>query len=192
MMGAAILTVLSGLGLYWRDSAGFVGTWVRSGTALVFSLGALLGLGAVGLGMGVAAPVGKRLGVLAAAVQAEGGPTADEAAEMQRLQPRLARRPVACLNTYLRAIYHEAAPRGYRFDRRKLGRTPGHHQIAVTTGQLAFEWCHLKRKLRARSPAAYRALRSERGPAAHPLFIVADGPVSAWERAAGRRRQPSD
>jgi hypothetical protein len=40
--------------------------------------------------MGVAAPVGKRLGVLAAAVQAEGGPTADEAAEMQRLQPRLA------------------------------------------------------------------------------------------------------
>jgi hypothetical protein len=90
MMGAAILTVLSGLGLYWRDSAGFVGTWVRSGTGLVFSLGALLGLGAVGLGMGVAAPVGKRLGVLAAAVQAEGGPTADEAAEMQRLQPRLA------------------------------------------------------------------------------------------------------
>jgi uncharacterized membrane protein len=55
MMGAAILTVLSGLGLYRRDSAGFVGTWVRSGTGLVFSLGALLGLGAVGLGMGVAA-----------------------------------------------------------------------------------------------------------------------------------------
>jgi hypothetical protein len=114
-----------------------------------------------------------------------------------RQHPQLARfrserRPVACLNTYLRAIYHEAARRGYRFDRRKLGRAPGHHQIAVTTGQLAFEWCHLKRKLRARSPAAYRALRSERGPAAHPLFIVADGPVSAWERAAGRRRQPSD
>ena len=114
-----------------------------------------------------------------------------------RRHPQLARfrsepRPVTCLNAYLRAIYDEAGRRGYRFDRGKLGRAPGRHRIAATTGQLAFEWRHLKRKLRARSPAAYRALRSERGPAAHPLFIVADAPVSAWERPAGRKRQPSD
>jgi uncharacterized membrane protein len=91
MMVVAILTVLSGLALYWRDSGGFHGAWMQTGTGIVFSLGALLGLASVALGMAVSSPVGRRLGVLAAAAQAKGGPpSAEEAAEMQRLQARLA------------------------------------------------------------------------------------------------------
>lgn len=91
MMAVAILTVLSGLALYWRDSAGFHGAWMQTGTGIVFSLGALLGLPSVAVGMAVNSPVSRRLGVLAAAAQAKGGPpSAEEAAEMQRLQTRLA------------------------------------------------------------------------------------------------------
>jgi uncharacterized membrane protein len=91
MMVVAILTVLSGLALYWRDSAGFHGAWMQTGTGIVFSFGALLGLASVAVGMAVSSPVGRRLGLLAAAAQAKGGPpSAEEAAEMQRLQARLA------------------------------------------------------------------------------------------------------
>ena len=91
MMAVAILTVLSGLALYWRDSAGFNGAWMQTGTGIVFSLGALLGLASVAVGMAVNSPVSRRLGVLAAAAQAKGGPpSAKEAAEMQRLQTRMA------------------------------------------------------------------------------------------------------
>jgi len=114
-----------------------------------------------------------------------------------RQHPQLARfrserRPVACLNAYLRAIYNEATRRGYRFDRSELGPAPRNYRIATTSGQLAFEWRHLKRKLRTRSPATYRLLRGETGPAAHPLFFITDGPVCAWERPAGRRLRQND
>jgi Pyrimidine dimer DNA glycosylase len=63
-----------------------------------------------------------------------------------RRHPQLARfrsepRPVACLNAYLRAIYQEAARRGYRFDRRKLGRATGpHHPLFVITAGLVSTW----------------------------------------------------
>jgi hypothetical protein len=90
MMGAAVLTVLSGLGLYWRNSGGLQPAWLHSGTGLVFGLGGLLGLAALGVGMGVSAPVGRRMGALSAGIQARGGPPSpDEAGEMQRLQARM-------------------------------------------------------------------------------------------------------
>jgi hypothetical protein len=114
-----------------------------------------------------------------------------------RWHPQLVRfrsepRPLACLNAYLRAIYQEAARRGYRFDRRKLGRATGPHRMVATSGQLAFEWRHLKRKLRARSPTAYRAVRSESKPDPHPLFVISAGPVSTWERTRARKRKQAD
>lgn len=90
LMAAAILTVLSGIALFWRDSGGFQGIWMRSGTGAMFGLGGLLGLVSAAIGSGVTAPIGRRLGVIAAGAQARGGPSAEEAAEMQRLQARLA------------------------------------------------------------------------------------------------------
>jgi len=89
LMGATILTILSGIGLYWRDSAG--GAWSRSGPGFVFGLGGVLGILGAGIGMAVNSPAGKRLGALGAAAQARGGPPSpDELAEIQRLQARLA------------------------------------------------------------------------------------------------------
>jgi hypothetical protein len=88
LMGATILTILSGIGLYWRDSAG--GAWTRSGPGFVFGLGGVLGIVGAGIGMAVNSPR-ESGGALGAAAQARGGPPSpDELAEMQRLQARLA------------------------------------------------------------------------------------------------------
>jgi len=90
MMAGAILTILSGLGLYWNDSNGFQSDWMRSGTGATFGIGAVLAIVAVMVGKAVNSPAGPRMGALAAAVRARGGPpTPAEAAEMERLQARL-------------------------------------------------------------------------------------------------------
>jgi hypothetical protein len=81
--------------------------------------------------------------------------------------------------SYLGGIADEADRRGYSFDRTKIAGAGECTQIAVTTGQLLFEWEHLCAKLRARSPDSLQDILS---PLPHPLFVVIDGPVEPWER----------
>ena len=106
-----------------------------------------------------------------------------------RSHPQLTRfrdhpQPIRGLNSYLAAVYDEALRRGYRFDRRKLGRERSLHRIPETTGQLAFEWDHLLKKLQQSEPGRFAELSSVTRPAAHPLFRIVPGPVRAWERGA--------
>ena len=103
-----------------------------------------------------------------------------------RRHPQLARfrrcaDPVAALDAYLWAVADEAAARGYRVDARKLG-PRRRRRLRVTAGQIAHEWRHLARKLRARAPARLRALRG-RPPRPHPLFRIVSGPPASWERS---------
>ncbi|MEO8227818.1 MAG: hypothetical protein ABI637_10310 [Gemmatimonadota bacterium] len=92
MLTTSLLTVLSGLGLYARDSGGFSSSWMRSGQGLTFGTGGILALIAVIHGMAVNSPTGKRMGMLAAGMERAGGPAQPEQmAEMQRLQARLSR-----------------------------------------------------------------------------------------------------
>ncbi len=61
-----------------------------------------------------------------------------------RQHPQLERfrehhRPVAAINTFLDAIFAEAARRGYRFDAAKIGRARSAETIPVTSRQLTFE-----------------------------------------------------
>jgi hypothetical protein len=93
-------------------------------------------------------------------------------------------RPVQAINSYLAAIHREAESRGYRFDAAKIGRERASGRIPETRGQVAFEWRHLKAKLRARSPKRLRSLVAVRSPEVHPLFRVVPGPVRDWEKAA--------
>ena len=92
LMGATTLTLLSGIGLYWHDSAGFTSsTWLASGPGRTFGLGGALAIAAAVLGMAVNSPTAKRLGAVAGRIQASGRPPSPEdAAEVQRLQGRLA------------------------------------------------------------------------------------------------------
>jgi len=92
LMGAAILTLLSGLGLYWRDSGGFQSAWLASGPGKAFGLGGVLGFAAAIVGMAVSSPAGRRLGELAARLQTAGRPpTPEEQASLAALQDRLGR-----------------------------------------------------------------------------------------------------
>jgi uncharacterized membrane protein len=90
LLGAAIVNILSGVMLYWRDSGGFQGAWMRTGTGMTFGTGGLLAILALVIGVTVNRPTAERMGALGASIQAKGGPPSPEqSAEMQRLMNRL-------------------------------------------------------------------------------------------------------
>ncbi|HUR95665.1 MAG TPA: hypothetical protein VMY76_13865 [Gemmatimonadales bacterium] len=91
LMAATVVTVLSGIGLYSIDSAGFHSAWLGSGPGRTFGIGGVLGIVAATLGMVVNAPTARRLGSLAARIHGSGTPpAAQDIGELQRLQSRLA------------------------------------------------------------------------------------------------------
>lgn len=90
--------------------------------------------------------------------------------------------PCAAIAHYLQVVYDESLRRSYRFQRKKIGRKRKCAAISETRGQLAYEWRHLKRKLRVRDKTQYRAILRIREPEAHPLFAIQDGGVAPWER----------
>lgn len=95
--------------------------------------------------------------------------------------------PLSAIALYLQSVYGEARARGFAFDRRKLGRSRKRVVVPVSRGQLRYEWKHLLRKLRRRSPSVWRKWARVPMPDAHPLFRVRRGPVEAWERPRKRR-----
>jgi hypothetical protein len=96
--------------------------------------------------------------------------------------------PQAAIGSYLRAIHDEAERRGYSFNGSKIIGKRQAAPIAVSRGQLAFEWAHLKRKVRLRDPEWFEGLRRRRRIRAHPLFIIVPGEVEPWERGLPLRR----
>ena len=92
--------------------------------------------------------------------------------------------PVAAIDSYLAAIHEEASSRGYRFDRRKIGRRRITRRVRATSGQLDHEWRHLLAKLLLRDPVRHRSLAELRAPEPHPLFRIVVGRVGTWERTS--------
>src|SRR5262245_51386056 len=52
--------------------------------------------------------------------------------------------PMAAIASYLWAVHDEAKRRGYSFDLSKIAGERQSRTIAVSKGQLAYEWAHLK------------------------------------------------
>lgn len=95
---------------------------------------------------------------------------------------RACRAPRAAINAYLQGVHAEASARDYSFDRSKF--TPASpRKIAVTAGQIGYEWEWLLSKLRRRNPALFRAHRKLAAPELHPLFRCKPGPIESWEKA---------
>lgn len=107
--------------------------------------------------------------------------------QLQRF--RTAADPVACIAGYLHVVVDEATSRGYAFNAARIvaSRRPL-RTIAETKGQLLYEWEHLGRKLRRRSPGWYRDQIAGAPPAPHPLFRIVAGGVRDWERVIKRAR----
>ena len=90
LMTAAIVTILSGSVLAWRDAGALGFRWFESGAGLGFGLGAIAGISALLTGVTVTMPTGKKMNALMAQVQAQGrAPNEQEAAQMRTLQDRL-------------------------------------------------------------------------------------------------------
>jgi len=102
-----------------------------------------------------------------------------------RSHPQLARflaapEPLGAIAAYLREVLAEAGRRGYRFDPEKPG-PGGSGQLAVTAGQLAYEWRHLTLKLQVRDPEWLKRFDPAAELEPHPLFRVVEGGVEDWE-----------
>jgi Pyrimidine dimer DNA glycosylase len=91
--------------------------------------------------------------------------------------------PLAAIAMFLVGLADEAQSRGYRFDTSKISGRTFTEQMAETSGQLLYEWGHLKAKLRVRAPQMSRQLRKIKMPEPHPLFRIVPGKVRDWERA---------
>ncbi|HSB54340.1 MAG TPA: pyrimidine dimer DNA glycosylase/endonuclease V [Gemmatimonadales bacterium] len=121
-----------------------------------------------------------REGLLAQAVLR--GRTRGYRAHPQLERFRASRRPVALIATYLDAVWEEARRRGYHFDRRRIAGRPVPDRLATPRGQLRWEWGHLQRKLRQRSPGIYKRWLGVGFPEAHPMCRLVPGGPAGWER----------
>lgn len=88
-LGAAGLTILAGLLMYWRDSNGLDLDWIGSSFGVAITVGSLSAIAAVALGASVVRPSMNRAAALAQAAAAAGGPTPEQGAEIQALQERV-------------------------------------------------------------------------------------------------------
>ena len=90
-MGAAFVNLGSGIWLMFLVSGGSVGEWMKTGMGRTIGAGAACAILAMIVGMIVNPPAVKRMGQIAAAAGKRGGPPSpEEAAEIQRLQKRMA------------------------------------------------------------------------------------------------------
>jgi hypothetical protein len=92
--------------------------------------------------------------------------------------------PLECIAAYLMAVYKEAVKRAYRFDVTKVLSPGTCKRIPETTGQLQYEWLHLRAKLRQRSPGRFEVIRHIQIPEPHPIFQIVAGDVRKWERVS--------
>jgi uncharacterized membrane protein len=90
MTVSAVLVVLSGARLFTLQPLS--GAWFATPHGVVLTLGAIVGLGALVLGLFVQKPTAERLGALAGQIAAAGKPpTPEQAAEMEALRTKLAK-----------------------------------------------------------------------------------------------------
>jgi hypothetical protein len=87
---SAYLTIIAGLILYWRSSDGLDPDWITSGPGIAFALGGVAAILALVIGAAMIGPTARRLGALSAQVaQAQGPPSSETGAELQRLGARM-------------------------------------------------------------------------------------------------------
>lgn len=90
--------------------------------------------------------------------------------------------PIGAIGEFLKIVYVEACRRGYSFSGNKISRQVPVMKIAVSKGQVTYEWEHFMGKMKLRSPEIYRSLRKISMPDRHPLFRLKAGGKEDWEK----------
>ena len=86
---AMLLTVLSGVTLYVRLAAATHGAWAGSGPGITYGVGALAAILGAAIGGAIGASTGRKMMAIGRSIAA-GGPSAEQQAELVRLQNRMA------------------------------------------------------------------------------------------------------
>lgn len=90
MTVSSLATILSGALLLWQGSDGLDPNWVTSGPGVILTLGSVLGIIALCMGLFIMSPTAKRMMGLGQAMQAAGGPPLPEQmSELHQLESKL-------------------------------------------------------------------------------------------------------
>jgi hypothetical protein len=95
-----------------------------------------------------------------------------------------------CIAAYLHAVLAEAVRRGFNFDASKASRRLAPVRLVITSGQLEYEWAHLRAKLAQRAPSWLAQLPPAEKLQPHPLFRVVRGDIAEWEKRVTAGRKP--
>lgn len=90
--------------------------------------------------------------------------------------------PTGAIARYLRQVNDEARKRGYKFERTKIINNKCASKIAVTIGQLEYEFRHLLDKVEKRDKKLHEQLKTQQTIVPHPLFVQVAGEAEEWER----------
>ncbi|MBW2964131.1 pyrimidine dimer DNA glycosylase/endonuclease V [Candidatus Woesearchaeota archaeon] len=90
--------------------------------------------------------------------------------------------PVGAIGAYLLSVWEEACRRGYCFDKSKIVKPNYKGKLQVTTGNVEYEFSHLKKKVENRDKAHHDSVHWHKGVEAHPIFTVVSGDVEEWEK----------
>jgi len=89
---SSVLTVLSGILLFWENASGQWWAWMGTGPGFLFSIGSVAGLIVFCIGMFWVRPRADRIAALGEEIQASGGPpTSSQEGELQRISHELSR-----------------------------------------------------------------------------------------------------
>ena len=88
------------------------------------------------------------------------------------------------INAYLAEVYAQACARGYKFDAAKVGEFDERNlaKIAVTSGQIEYEFAFLQKKLKSRNIKAYEQNLSVKSIEIASIFREVEGGIEPWEK----------
>lgn len=89
--------------------------------------------------------------------------------------------PIESINGYIYYVWHEANRRGYKFDSTKFFRPREVNTIDVTSGQIKYEFEHLKNKLIKRDVATLLEIEKIINPSPMEIMNIIDGGIEDWE-----------
>jgi Pyrimidine dimer DNA glycosylase len=89
--------------------------------------------------------------------------------------------PLGAIAGYLSYVANEADKRAYKFDKSKICNEEFKDKITVTTGQVEYEFMHLLKKLKERSPELYVKFETVKKIKLHPSFKQVNGDIESWE-----------
>ena len=88
------------------------------------------------------------------------------------------------INAYLAEVYAQACARGYKFDAAKVGEFDERIlvKIAVSSGQIEYEFAFLQKKLKSRDINAYERNLSVKNIEIASIFKEIEGGIEPWEK----------